>query len=57
MPRSERLLIYLKIPREQWALLLETLTLDARSSAFDPKLRRRIARALKTVRYIGMRKD
>ena len=42
-------MITIRVPRDAWALLCETLALDARSSAFDPKLRKRIAQALRQV--------
>lgn len=41
--------VYLKIPREAWALLEETLQKDCRSWAFDRELRESIKTALAEV--------
>jgi len=46
-------MVTIRVPRNDWALLLETLTLDSRSAAFDPELRRRIKGALERVRQVG----
>ena len=44
--------VTIRVPEEAWDVLLETLEMDAQSSAFDPALRKEIARALKAVRAI-----
>ena len=44
--------VILSIPREAWDLLLETLSLDARSSAFDRALREKISNAIKQITEI-----
>ena len=46
-------MVTLRVPRKDWEVLLSTLTLDSRSIAFDPELRRRIREALKGVREAG----
>jgi len=44
--------VYLKIPRESWALLEETLQKDSESKVFDPELRSAIKTALAEVKQI-----
>jgi len=46
-------MVTIRLPRNAWALLRETLTLDARSGAFEPKLRKQIAHALKQIREVA----
>lgn len=41
--------VYLKIPAEAWALLRETLVVDARASNFDRSLRSHLIQALSQV--------
>ena len=43
---------YLKVPAHLWAVLAETLALDAESKAFDPDLRRQLSIALESVETI-----
>lgn len=45
-------MVILRVPQEAWAILEETLALDAVSSAFDPALRQTIARALAQVEIV-----
>ena len=52
MSGRKKEMVTLRVPGKDWALLLETLTLDSRSRAFDPELRRRIRDALKHVRQV-----
>ena len=52
MSSRKQEMVTIRVPRDDWALLLETLTLDSRSGAFDPELRRRIRDALKQVRQV-----
>ena len=47
---GERAII--RLPREAWQKLRETLELDARSSAFDPELRKEIREALDQVEHV-----
>ncbi len=47
MPKVEY--VYLKIPREHWNLLEETLSLDAESSMFDAAIRGEICAALSSI--------
>ncbi len=42
----------LRVPAEAWAILAETLSMDARSTAFDPSLRVQIATALRQVEEV-----
>jgi len=46
---SKKSYVYLKIPTKAWALLEETLGLDAESGAFDNTLREEISDALSQV--------
>ena len=51
--RKKKEMLTIRVPGEDWAVLLETLTMDSRSGTFDPALRRRIRDALKQVRKPG----
>ena len=53
MGSGKKEMVTIRVPRDDWALLLETLTLDSRSGAFDPELRHRIREALQHVRQEG----
>ena len=44
--------ITIHLPQEAWEKLRETLELDAKSSAFDPELRKEIREALDQVEYV-----
>jgi hypothetical protein len=44
--------VYLKVPRDAWDLLEETLCMDAESSAFDEVLRQEISDALSQVEVL-----
>jgi len=39
-------MVLVRFPRKDWELFLETLQMDSRSGAFDPKLRKRLELAL-----------
>jgi len=41
--------VFLKVPADQWELIFSTLSLDARSSAFDRDLRRQLNEALESI--------
>jgi len=47
---GERAII--RLPREAWQKIKETLELDAKSSAFDPELRKEIREALDQVEHV-----
>lgn len=56
-PKSRRrkkgeMSVVIKVPVKAWDLLFETLTLDSKSSIFDPKLRLEIRGALEQVRTV-----
>ena len=42
----------IRLPLEAWRKIRETLELDAKSSAFDPELRKQIREALDQVEYV-----
>ena len=44
--------VYLKIPREEWDVMAETLSMDVESPAFDNKLRQKISEAFNTIEFI-----
>ncbi len=45
--------VTIRLPQETWEKLRETLELDAKSSAFDPKLREEIREALDQVEGVA----
>ena len=45
-----------RVPADAWCVLEETLEMDARSSAFDPELRRQITAALGRVEDVSLLK-
>lgn len=47
--------VTLKAPDEAWTFLIEHLEMDARSSSFDPELRREIRLALDSVHATEMK--
>lgn len=49
-------IVTLRVPAAAWRILEETLRLDARSSAFDPELRRQIEAALGQVEDVSLLK-
>ncbi len=49
---SKKKMVTLRLPQKSWELLAETLTLDAKSKAFDKALRRRIREALDQVQDV-----
>jgi len=55
--RKDAETVLLRVRREDWQLLVETLQLDARSGAFDPPLRRRLKQALARLRLLQERKE
>ena len=45
--------VMVRLPQEAWDKLRETLELDAKSSAFDPELRKEIREALDQVEHVA----
>ncbi len=46
-------MVVLRVPRDSWKVLRETLERDSESKAFDEDLRRSIFRSLREVREVG----
>ncbi len=44
--------VSIRLPQDAWEKLTETLALDAKSSAFDPELRKEIREALDQVEHV-----
>ena len=44
--------VTIRLSQDAWEKLRETLELDAKSSAFDPELRKEIREALDQVEYV-----
>ena len=43
----------IRVPRDAWELICETLALDAKSKAFDPALREKLVAAMRQVHDAG----